>query len=93
MKLLDPLEVKKWCFSSSLTQTPLLQLMVKMRLHESKYGVNIHIGRKRLTQESLENQFRILGLILGHFPSPPLIPKFGTQLVGTITLDFHIGLR
>ena len=49
-----------------------------MRLHGSKLGVNIHVCRRRVTQESLENQIRELGNILGHFPSPPLIPKFGT---------------
>ena len=49
-------------------------------------------GLWRVTKESLENQIRALGKILGHFPSPPLMPKFGTQLSETITLDFLIGL-
>ena len=49
-----------------------------MRLIGSKLGVYIHVGRRRETQESLENQIRTLGNILGHFPLPPLIPKFST---------------
>ena len=49
-----------------------------MRLIGSKLGVYIHVGRRRETQESLENQMRTLGNILGHFPLPPLIPKFDT---------------
>ena len=49
-----------------------------MRIIGSKWGVYIQVSRKRETQESLENQIRTLGNILGHFPSPPLIPKFGT---------------
>ena len=79
----------------SHTSSPfnLQMLMAQMRLHRSKFQVYIHVGRWRVAQESLENQFRTLGLILGHFPSPPLMPKFGTQLGGPITLDFHIGLR
>ena len=95
MKLLDPLEVKKLVFVLSHTSSPFIlqMLMVQMRLHGSKFGVNIHVGRKRVAQESLKNQFITLGLILGHFPSPSLMPKFGTQLGGTITLDCHIRLR
>ena len=49
-----------------------------MRFIGSKLGVYIYVGRRRETKESLENQIRTLGNILGHFPSPPLIPKFGT---------------
>ena len=49
-----------------------------MRLIDSKLGVYIQVYRRRKTQESLENQIRTLGNILGHFPSPPLKPKFGT---------------
>jgi hypothetical protein len=52
--------------------------MAQIRLIGSKLGVYIQLGRLRVTQESLENQYRPLGNILGHFPSPPLIPKFGT---------------
>ena len=48
-----------------------------MRLIGSKLGGYIHVGMHRETQESLENQIKTLGNILGHFPSPPLIPKFG----------------
>ena len=36
--------------------------------------VYIHVGRRRVTQESLENQIKTLGKILGHFPSPTLMP-------------------
>ena len=64
-----------------------------MSLNGSQYGVYIHVGRWRVTQESLENKIRTLRLILGNFPSPPLIPKFGTQLGGLVTLDFPIKLR
>ena len=49
-----------------------------MRLIGSKLGVYIEEGRRRETQESLDNSFKTLGNILGHFPSPPLIPNFGT---------------
>ena len=66
--LLDPLEVEKWCFSS-LAQAPLLfsNIMVQMRPHRYKLGVNIHVDMRRETQYLLENQIRTLGLILGHF--------------------------
>ena len=59
-----------------------------MRLKGSKYWVYIHVSKRRVTQESLENQIRTLGKILGHFPSPPLMPKFGTHLGRPIYLDF-----
>ena len=58
-----------------------------MRLIGSKLGIYIHLGGKRETQESLENQIRTLGNILGHFPSPTLIPKFCTLFGGPIPLD------
>ena len=63
-----------------------------MRLNGLKYGAYVDVGRWRVTQESLENKIRTLGLILGHFPSSPLWPKFGTQHSGPVTLDFHIRL-
>ena len=49
-----------------------------MRIIGYKSGVYIHVGRKMATQDSLENQIKTLGKILGHFPSPPLIPKIST---------------
>jgi hypothetical protein len=67
--------------------------MEQMRLKEYKYGVYIHLGRHRVTQESLKNQIRTLELILGHYPSAPLMPKFGTHLGRPINLDVLIGLR
>ena len=63
-----------------------------MRLNGSRYRVYIHVGRWKVTEESLENKIRTLGLILGHFPSPPLMPKFRTELSEPRTLDFLIRL-
>jgi hypothetical protein len=48
-----------------------------MRLIGYKLGVYVDEGRIRETQESLDNKIKTLGNILGHFPSPPLIPKLG----------------
>ena len=52
--------------------------MVQMRLIGSKLWVYIDEDRWRETQASLHNWLKTLGNILGHFPSPPLIPKFST---------------
>jgi hypothetical protein len=49
-----------------------------MRFIGSKLRVYIDEGRQRETQQSLDNLFKTLGNILGHFLSPPLIPNFGT---------------
>ena len=65
--------------------------MEQIRLKGSKYGVYKHVAGQRVTQESVENQNRTLGLILGHFLSP--MPKFDIQFSGPITLDLHIILR
>ena len=50
-----------------------------MRLIGLKMGDYIEEDRRRETQGTLNNIFKTLGNILDNFPSPPLIPNFGTM--------------